>query len=82
MGQPSQHPHRATTELPPALRSIIGWLTGHQPEVSKSEKQLEARLVDLLVEELAGETSLTVNADDGARDESQAAHRAEAAEAI
>jgi hypothetical protein len=34
------------------LRSIIAWLTGRQPQVSKSEKQLEARLVDLLAAEI------------------------------
>jgi hypothetical protein len=44
--------HRAPS-FSAALRSIMAWLTGYQPEVSKSEKQLEARLVDLLAEELA-----------------------------
>jgi len=35
-----------------ALRSIIAWLTGRQPKVSRSEQQLEQRIVDLLAEEL------------------------------
>ena len=51
--------------FPAALRSIIGWLTGRQPQPSKSELQFEQRVVDLLAEEMAGETSLTVDADDG-----------------
>jgi len=36
-----------------ALRSIVSWLTGRQPKASKSEVQLEQRIVDLLAEELA-----------------------------
>ena len=76
--RPSVSPLPAYASLPTvrqptfsaALRSIIGWLTGHQPEVSKSEKQLEARLVDLLAEEMAGETSLTVDGAEASRETS------------
>ena len=58
--------HRAPS-LSDALRSIIGWLTNRQPTPPKSEEQLEARLVDLLAEELAenGETSLDETKQDG-----------------
>jgi hypothetical protein len=37
------------------LRSIIAWLAGRQPQVSKSERQMEQRIVDLLAEELQDE---------------------------
>ena len=40
------------------LRSIIAWLTNRQPKVSRSEQQLEQRIVDLLAEELEENESL------------------------
>jgi hypothetical protein len=35
-----------------ALKAIIRWAIGRQPQPSKSEEQLQARLVDLIAAEL------------------------------
>ena len=44
--------HRAPS-FSAALKAIIGWLRGTKPQASRSEQQLEQRIVDLLAEELA-----------------------------
>jgi hypothetical protein len=57
-------PTRRAPSVADALRAIVRWITGRQPMVSRSEQQLEQRIVDLLAQELEEneppvETSLT-----------------------
>ena len=48
------HPNPPVVSFSAAQRSVIAWLAGRQPpQPSKSELQLEQRIVDLLAEELA-----------------------------
>jgi hypothetical protein len=46
-------PSRPAVSFSASLRSIIAWLTNRQPTPPKSEIQLEQRIIDLLVEEMA-----------------------------